>query len=328
MPTTFDDSAAVTLLRLADAIEDDPDVWERWSERDDPGVTQYDDGGVEVQPVFQAMARTEVVDANLIQVVFGSRWHDGEAVELLRFVADLPSGDWTMGAAIRAGFSDIERHPGRRVCLSGLDLSGIQGHGAILVGAAFSRTSFVGADLSDANCSRSNFVKANFTRASLPGIRFCLTHLGKASFVGADVSRARMAGSDCIETDFTEASLKASYCARVTFTQASLVGADCTDTDFSGADFDLARMEQACLVRTVFTGAHLGRADLTGAIRLRSDPPIPGWEVAPGAGQAAPDGWVITADGWMVPSHKPSRSSEPWETAGRLTRTSTHNKET
>jgi uncharacterized protein YjbI with pentapeptide repeats len=149
--------------------------------------------------------------------------------------------------------------------LSGMDLTGIDLHGAGIVQSDLSGVCLNRANLFKAALKASLCKDAIFTRADLHEADLCLT-----DFTGARLDYADLKRTDLSFTKLNNADLSAANLARTNLLRADLTGArlryadlrfaDLADANLTGADLRETNLEGAR-----FHGTNLSKADLTGA---------------------------------------------------------------
>jgi uncharacterized protein YjbI with pentapeptide repeats len=194
---------------------------------------------------------------------------------------------------------------GKRVNLSGkdlsnLDLAGLDFKAAILTkanlyGVDLTLSNLKGTDLAGAKLDRSIMMQADFSGANLEGATIMapsvfstamIDHADAPKFTGANLRGARIAarldGADFRNADLTNARIgpndhtteagmaPASKMLSVNFSGATMAGTDIREVDmtfgrFAGANLTGAKLIHVDLSRADFTGADLTGADLTGS---------------------------------------------------------------
>jgi len=139
--------------------------------------------------------------------------------------------------------------------LAGADLSGADFTDAILTGANISKCRMLKADLSGVSASRIKAKQADLSFAVLN-----MADLSKADFEGALLTKAILE-----EADLEEALMKGSRCNEVSGRGARFTGADLTNVDMSGSMLVKADLRETIIDNALFQGTDLREVDFSGA---------------------------------------------------------------
>lgn len=152
--------------------------------------------------------------------------------------------------------------------LSGVDLSGLDLHGAYFTQAQCIKTNFSGSILDNTNFSQVMANEADFTGSSLKGAVFERTMLLKAKLKKANLSEAVMKQAifkeaDLTEADLTGAMLELSMIMNTPMVKAVLNGIKANLTVFSDGDASDMIFKEAKLDRCLLRRLKLDRADFS-----------------------------------------------------------------
>lgn len=143
--------------------------------------------------------------------------------------------------------------------LRGANLSNADLNGADLAGADLS-----GTDLRWAGLVKANLRKANFMEADLRAASLVEADAREASFFEAFLSQAYLCRADLRAADLCRTQLHYADLSGADLREAKLIEANLWDTNFSGAELSGANLEQAALVRTDVTDSNLDSCHVYG----------------------------------------------------------------
>ena len=173
----------------------------------------------------------------------------------------------------------------------GVDWSGCDKTGLVLVNAdvsfgTFIRTIFAQADLSGTNFSNAILTEANLIGANLTNTNFMsalltLAILSTATLISADLSDANLVLATVIYADFTGANLSNANASGVNLAFSNLTQANLSNANLTGANLANATLVNTNLTETDLTDAILDGVISSNIIGIPSSLP-PGWSLIDG----------------------------------------------
>lgn len=156
------------------------------------------------------------------------------------------------------------------VCLSEMNLKGINLHEADLFGTKFHMVNLSKANLSEADFGNADLSNTDLSKANLYGAVFWTGCLREANLTEANLTEARLYGSSLYaanlsKANLTKADLQLTQSNRADFHGAILVGANLRRARLSGTNFSEANLSKANLKRAIIKKANLSKANLSNA---------------------------------------------------------------
>ena len=164
---------------------------------------------------------------------------------------------------------------------SGLDLSGVSLHEAILCRANLCGTKLqdvdfggaflVRAKLTGANLEESNLSDADLSEATLTGANLIDVELSRAKICGAKIIGADLSGANLSDANLTYAEVGEDKVIHTTFRNANLTNANLSRANLWGANLTNANLSNADLTGAELTNTNLKNTNLTGAILSKTE---------------------------------------------------------
>jgi uncharacterized protein YjbI with pentapeptide repeats len=130
------------------------------------------------------------------------------------------------------------------------DFRGINLTGADLKGVLLIDVNFSGANLSNADLSNANLLRANLEGANLKSTNLTGTNLSEANLINCNLSSANLHGTQLIDSNLSKANLKEANLSHANLTAANLyganlMGADLLNTNLTATDLRKTNLKNA-----------------------------------------------------------------------------------